>query len=242
MKIVQEDHLWSLCLRMWMLFTTWSWRIKECQLSAKWVPECLNADQKQFVASQAILEHFRQNTAGFLAQLVSMDKTWLHLYDPETKEQPKEWRQWFTLSKKVSNSEVSLQDEGICFLGQRWNTAGWLPRKGCNNHSNLLHISLGQSEADNGLLTVGKTVKRSAVSPGQHLLTHSCHHTAEVGWYALISAVAPCLFTWSGRFRLRFVLKLGKNIWRGKNFRPLRMPCPLQTFLLSNLQHSIWMV
>jgi hypothetical protein len=31
------------------------------KLTAKWVPKCLNVDQK------AILEHFRQNTTGYLA-------------------------------------------------------------------------------------------------------------------------------------------------------------------------------
>jgi len=40
-------------------------------VSAKWVPECLNADQKcdRLVASEAILQHCRQNTAGFLVRL-----------------------------------------------------------------------------------------------------------------------------------------------------------------------------
>ena len=37
---------------------------------------CLNVDQKRdcVVASQAILEHFRQNTASFLVQLGTMDE------------------------------------------------------------------------------------------------------------------------------------------------------------------------
>jgi len=36
---------------------------------------CLNVDQKhhRVVASQAILEHCRQNTASFLVRLVTMD-------------------------------------------------------------------------------------------------------------------------------------------------------------------------
>ncbi|GFG35425.1 hypothetical protein Cfor_01120 [Coptotermes formosanus] len=64
------------------------------KLSAKCTPKCLNADLKRYrvVASWAILEHFRWNTAGFLAELVTMDETWIHLHDPETKEQSEEWR------------------------------------------------------------------------------------------------------------------------------------------------------
>jgi hypothetical protein len=37
------------------------------KLSAKWVPKCLNADQKRdrVLASQAILDRFRRNPVGF---------------------------------------------------------------------------------------------------------------------------------------------------------------------------------
>jgi len=45
--------------------------------SAKLVPKYLNADQKRdrVVGSQVILEHFKRNTAVFLAQLVTMNGT-----------------------------------------------------------------------------------------------------------------------------------------------------------------------
>jgi hypothetical protein len=68
------------------------------KLSAKWMPKCLNADQKcdHAVATKAILEHFRWNKVGFLARLVTMDKTWIHLCDPETKEQLVLEAQWFS--------------------------------------------------------------------------------------------------------------------------------------------------
>jgi hypothetical protein len=59
------------------------------KLSAKWVPKCLNADQKcdRVVASQAILDRFRRDPVGFLNRLLTMDETWIHIYDSETKEQ-----------------------------------------------------------------------------------------------------------------------------------------------------------
>jgi hypothetical protein len=63
------------------------------KLSAKWVPKCLNANQKRgIVAPKAILEHSRLNMVGFLARLMTMDKTWIHLYDPETKKKSNYWR------------------------------------------------------------------------------------------------------------------------------------------------------
>ena len=86
-------------------------------LSSKWVPKCLRADQKRdrVVAPKSILEHFRWNMVGFLARLVAMDKTWIHLYESETKEQSKYWRdsdspcpQKFQTQKSASKVMVSV--------------------------------------------------------------------------------------------------------------------------------------
>ena len=64
------------------------------KLSAKWVPKCLNVNQKrqrcQF--SEQILEFFLRDPNDFLLRLLTMDETWLYHYDPETKQQSMEWR------------------------------------------------------------------------------------------------------------------------------------------------------
>ena len=119
--------------------------------------------------------------------------------------------QKFTSSKKALKAflKVSLQDD-ICFLGQRWNIASYLLQRRCKNHSKLLHIFLGQSEAGTVAQMVREAFRRCVVSPGQCLLTHGCHHTPEVGWSALWSAEIPYLFTWSRPFRLPIVSKLWK--------------------------------
>jgi len=64
------------------------------KLSAKWVPKCLNADQKRqrCQSSEQLPEFFRRDPNYFLSRLVTMDKTWLYHYDPETKQQSMEWR------------------------------------------------------------------------------------------------------------------------------------------------------
>jgi len=63
-------------------------------LSAKWVPKCLNADQKRqwCQSSEQLMEFFRRNPNDFLSRLVTMNETWLYHYDPETKQQSMEWR------------------------------------------------------------------------------------------------------------------------------------------------------
>jgi len=57
------------------------------KLSAKWVPKCQRCQ-----SSEQLLEFFRRDPNDFLSRVVTMDKTWLYHYDPETKQQSMEWR------------------------------------------------------------------------------------------------------------------------------------------------------
>jgi hypothetical protein len=64
------------------------------KLSMKWVPKCLNTDQKCQLcqSSEQILEFFQCDPNDFLLRLVTMAETWVYHYDPETKQQSMEWR------------------------------------------------------------------------------------------------------------------------------------------------------
>jgi len=75
------------------------------KLSAKWVPKCLNADQKRqrCQSSKTLLECFRRDPNDFLSRLVTMDEAWLYHYDPETKQQSLESRH--SGSPRPKNSE-----------------------------------------------------------------------------------------------------------------------------------------
>jgi len=63
-------------------------------LSAKWAPKCLKADQnrQRCQSSEQSLEFFRRDPNDFLLQLVTMEETWLYHCDPETKQQSMEWQ------------------------------------------------------------------------------------------------------------------------------------------------------
>ena len=76
-------------------------------LSAKWVPKCLNADQKRqrCQSSEQLFEFFRRDPKDFLSRLLTMDETWLYHYDPETKQQSMEWRHSGSPSPGPKNSE-----------------------------------------------------------------------------------------------------------------------------------------
>jgi len=64
------------------------------KLSVKWIPKCLNVDQKRqwCQSSEQLLEFFRCDLNDFLSQLVTMDETWLYHYGLETKQQSMEWQ------------------------------------------------------------------------------------------------------------------------------------------------------
>ena len=64
------------------------------KLSAKWIPKCLNADQKRqrCQSSEEILELFRRDHNLLLSLMVTMDETWLGYYELETNQQSMEWR------------------------------------------------------------------------------------------------------------------------------------------------------
>lgn len=64
------------------------------KLSARWVPRMLTDEQKQarLRISQINLELLQQDPGRFLARFVTMDETWLHHYDPETKQQSMTWK------------------------------------------------------------------------------------------------------------------------------------------------------
>jgi len=81
------------------------------KLSAKWVPKCLNADQKRqrCQSSEQILEFFRRDPNDFLSRLVTMDETWLYHYDPETKQQLMELPHSGSLRPKNSDWKNMLE-------------------------------------------------------------------------------------------------------------------------------------
>lgn len=64
------------------------------KLSARWVPRLLGADQKHNRAETCrhLLRLAEQYGEAFWQRIVTVDETWLPYYNPETKEQSREWR------------------------------------------------------------------------------------------------------------------------------------------------------
>jgi len=86
------------------------------KLSVKWVPKCLNADQKRqrCQSSEQRLELFRRDPNDFLWRLVTMDETWLYHYDPETKQQSMER---LTPPQKIPSAKIRWKSSRLDFFG-----------------------------------------------------------------------------------------------------------------------------
>jgi len=119
------------------------------KLSAKWVQKCLNADQKRqrCQSSEQLVESFRRDPNDFPSRLVTMDKTWLYHYDPETKQQSMEWRHSGSpRPKKFRVQKSAGKVLALIFLGSRRQPPQWLSSKGPNYQRAVLLISAGAIE------------------------------------------------------------------------------------------------
>ena len=92
------------------------------KLSAKWVPKCLNADQKrqQCQSSEQLSEFLRRDPNYFLSRLVTMDETWLYHCDLQTKQQSMEGRHSASPPPpKNFGAKILWKRTGFDFLGSR---------------------------------------------------------------------------------------------------------------------------
>jgi hypothetical protein len=63
------------------------------RISAKLVPRLLTEEEKQrrVLVCQELLDEVR-NDQNFLSRVITGDETWVYCYDPETKQQPSQWK------------------------------------------------------------------------------------------------------------------------------------------------------
>lgn len=64
------------------------------KVSARWVPRLITDDIKvrRVTTSRKFLRRYDLEGDEFLSRIVTTDETWLFMYDPETKEQSKQWK------------------------------------------------------------------------------------------------------------------------------------------------------
>jgi hypothetical protein len=154
------------------------------KLSTKFVPKYLDADQKRdgVLASQAILDRFRKNPVGFLNRLATVDGTWIHIYDPESKEQSKEWRHSGSpLPKEFKTQKLSSKLLTSVF----WDKDGILLVDYLENsekiNGKLLCCTSRRTEAATSLETSRRIFEKSTVSSRQCCFPQGSCCSPEIG-------------------------------------------------------------
>ena len=197
------------------------------KLSAKWVPKCLNADQKRqrCQSSEQHLEFFRLDLKDFLSRLVTMDETWLYHYDPETKQQSMELRRSSSPRppQKIPSAKIRWKSSRLGSLGSRRHPPHWLSSKGPNYQHGVLLISVSATEGhfegkmprdghQGGLVLAQQWPGSSdTCNPGETDLT------------GLLLSWSPILFSGSGPRRTTTCsVDWKKNNWKFSIFRPTR--------------------
>jgi len=91
------------------------------KLCSKWVPRLLTVDQKQERVddSKQSLAMFKRNKPDFLRRYVTMDKTWIHHFTPESKRTSSEWTTTGERRPKRPKAQPSA-GYGLGILGCAW--------------------------------------------------------------------------------------------------------------------------
>jgi len=89
------------------------------------VPRLLTADQKRtrMKISEQCLERFNKNKTDFVCRFITMDKTCIHHYTPESKQQSKQWTEAGCSAPKKTRSVPST---GKVMASVFWDAEGIL--------------------------------------------------------------------------------------------------------------------
>ena len=92
------------------------------RLCGRWVPHLLTADQKcvRMKISEQCLERFNKNKADFVRRFITVDKTWIHHYIPESKQQSKQW------TEAGCSAPKSIPSAGKVVASVFWDPKHWL--------------------------------------------------------------------------------------------------------------------
>ncbi|XP_076049161.1 histone-lysine N-methyltransferase SETMAR-like [Oratosquilla oratoria] len=81
------------------------------KVSARWNPRFLTSLQRQTRCdlSRQMLTLLEQDEEDFLGRLVTMDESWIYMYDQETKEMSKEWKLTTSFPPKKAKLQNALK-------------------------------------------------------------------------------------------------------------------------------------
>jgi histone-lysine N-methyltransferase SETMAR len=133
------------------------------KVSARWVPKMLTAAQREMrvVLSQENLDLLNADSIKFFDSLVTGDETWVHYYDPETKNESMQWKHLDSPPPRKFRTQPSA---GKLMATVFWDIEGlllleWMPNKttitGTTYAQTLRNLRCAIKEKRRGKLTRG---------------------------------------------------------------------------------------
>jgi len=193
------------------------------KLSTKWIPKCLNGDQKRqrCQSSDQLLQFFQRNPNDFLSWLVTMDELVISLW-PGTKQQSMEWRhsgspcpEKFQVQKSTGKVLASI------FWGSRRHPPHWLSPKGPNYECGVLLISSVATEGHFERKSHGRSPRGSCSCTTMPQLTgHLQPRRNRPTWASIVFIIHPIFQIWPHQTT---TCSLDwKNNWKVTIFSPMR--------------------
>lgn len=91
------------------------------KVSARWVPRLLKDSEKQrrVACSTEFLRRFEREGEQFLDKIITVDETWIHHYDPETKLESSVWKTPRSPAPKKARVQRSMGKEMFIYFMDR---------------------------------------------------------------------------------------------------------------------------
>ena len=172
------------------------------KLSAKWVPKCLNADQKHQLcqSSEQLLEFFRRDPNGFLSRLVTNGRNLVISLWPGDKAKIKGVAAYrLTTPQRIPSAKVRWKSSRLDFLGSRRHLPHLLFSKRPNYQRGVLLISAGAIEGhfEGKTQAAGRSPNGSWSCTTMPRAPGTCN-PEETGLSGLLISWSPTLFSGSG--------------------------------------------
>ena len=195
------------------------------KLSAKWVPKCLNADQKRqrCQSSEQLLEFFRRDPDDFLSRLVTMDETWLYHYMTR-RQSNNQWSGGIAAHPAPKNSECKnpLENFSPRFFGIKTASSSLIIfQRAILSTRSITHLCWCNWRSFWRTNAVGSSRRGSCSCTTMPRLTVTCN-PKETGLLGLPISWSPTLFSGSGPVGLPPIPWTEKNNLKIAIFLPTR--------------------
>lgn len=91
------------------------------KVSARWVPRLLSSSDKErrVACSKGFLRRYRREGTEFLDRIITLDETWLHHFEPESKRQSSVWKTPASPPPKKAKVVKSMKKHMFVFVMDR---------------------------------------------------------------------------------------------------------------------------